>query len=210
MNELYISIEIVEESDVKMSSTPPDDPGVDDKMQCKNHVKCDTITGSLNVDELQPYGELLTEIIWSNINESTLPSEFILVVPNLLSLTLNDSPLLENLSDTIVKLKKLEKLRINNTSLINLPQCLCEMTHLNEISVKKSKLSDIPMALSTRSSLESLSITQSALLKIPECVSNLVQLTNLDLSGNCIAELPTSFKNLCNLESLTLSGKHLF
>ncbi|MCP4442797.1 MAG: hypothetical protein GY810_28160 [Aureispira sp.] len=124
-------------------------------------------------------------------------------------LTLSDGKDLTELPPAVLKLSKLETLRIRGLGIKKLPDNLACLANLRELTIEDCPDISINKSISKLTKLSELKIINSNLSAFQEGITKLDNLTKLELQNNRLSELPDSIKNLKKVERINLSGNNL-
>jgi len=109
----------------------------------------------------------------------------------------------------ILKMKLLQKLILDDTSMTRIPDEIETLTLLEELGIRYNKIEDLPDSIGKLSSLKKLSVERNLLSKIPKSVFKLKLLENLHLSDNHIILLPKEIDSLKSLKHLNLARNEI-
>jgi len=112
---------------------------------------------------------------------------------------------LNELPESICKLKNLKKLISYRNDISSIPKCIKNLTNLEELDFNLNKLISIPKEINNLTNLKVLSLDGNKLETLPEEFGELTKLEELSLLGNKISTLPDEFGNLVSLKKLDLS-----
>ena len=107
------------------------------------------------------------------------------------------------------KLKKLQRLCLNDNLLTELPPEIPQMTALHYLDLGKNRLTELPDSLGQMQALKNLWLQSNRLTALPESLGQLGALERLELNGNQLTALPERLGQLGALKSLELQGNQL-
>jgi Leucine-rich repeat (LRR) protein len=107
------------------------------------------------------------------------------------------------------KLKKLQRLCLNDNLLTELPPEIPQMTTLHYLDLGKNRLTELPDSLGQMQALKNLWLQSNRLTALPDSLSQLQALERLYLGGNRLTALPESLGQLGALKKLYLGGNRL-
>lgn len=115
----------------------------------------------------------------------------------------------DEIPETIGKLKTLEKLQIQDQRLTFVPVEIGELGNLKTLNLGGNKISGLPASVGKLTSLESLLVFDNKLVSLPNEISSLLSLRVLDLRNNSLSTLPKEVYQLKSLEYLYLGGNKI-
>jgi len=107
--------------------------------------------------------------------------------------------------ENIFKLKKMERLFINDNSLTKIPSTISMLKNIKMIGVD-AELSELPKEIGDLKSLHSLDLRGNSFSHFPVQIVALTNLKVLDLMYNSITEFPAEISKMSNLSSLYIGG----
>ena len=153
----------------------------------------------------------LKQLYFNNNKLASLPGDFGKYLLNLEFLVLSNNNL-KSVPLNFNKLKKIQKLYIDNNNLHNTKNFSKNLPDLKELKLNNNKLTSLPDDFGENMlNLRTLDLNNNQLSALPDDFGkNLPRLRRLNLSNNQITELPTDFvKNLPNLEELNINENKL-
>ncbi|XP_030644367.1 leucine-rich repeat-containing protein 69 [Chanos chanos] len=135
---------------------------------------------------------------------TTLPSEVLDGLPNLVLLNLNHNKI-RVIPPAIKSLVCLETISVTDNQLQELPAELGSLRKLTEINFTNNKLTRVPQQLCNLSKLTELYLARNNLTELPEGVLGWTSLRVLDIAGNNLSMFPVDFQQL-PLEELLCEG----
>ena len=106
--------------------------------------------------------------------------------------------------DEILKLKNLETLSLDDSTVYKIPPEIFELKNLKVLSLMHTFIAGIPEDLCKLQNLEYLGLNGTKLNEIPKVIGKLEGLTDLYLGQTEISQIPDELKNLKKLKNLAL------
>jgi internalin A len=116
---------------------------------------------------------------------------------------------LECLPESFTKLRKLTTLNLSNNQLTALPESFGKLTSLTELHLDVNKLEWLPDSFGDLESLEWLTCTHNKLQYLPNTLSAIFPLKRIYVNANEIEELPEDFDMMQNLEDLRIGYNNI-
>ncbi|CAF1371559.1 unnamed protein product [Adineta steineri] len=108
------------------------------------------------------------------------------------------------LPEQIIKLKKLQTLKISHVNLISLPNIIGNLSSLKDLTISHVNLRFLPKTIGNLFNLKDLSISHANLAFLPETIGNLSHLRYLSICNTPLRSLPKTISNIKSLERITL------
>ena len=127
----------------------------------------------------------------------------------ILDLTNRNLPILP---EEIFRMRKLEKLILNNNLIQEIPNDLAKLAEaglMKRIECKENKLTVIGEEIGLLTSIEEILLSHNQLSKFPFCFTKLYQLSYLDLSHNEMEDIPDEIGNLLFLQYFNCSNNKI-
>lgn len=144
----------------------------------------------------------LTEIDLSRNKYFDLPKELFLC-QSLKRLNL-ESNLIKNISQ-VDSSSTLESLNLRSNKLEEIPQSINKLKRLFSLDLSHNALNTLPSEIGQLHALKSLKLFSNPLLYLPEEIGCLTNLETLDISSTKVERLPSSIVNLKNLKDIRLN-----
>jgi len=125
------------------------------------------------------------------------------------TLNMNHYNCLTELPESMVYLRKLERLWLNGNRLTCLPELIGNLDWLKEFRVFDNRLERLPASVGKLTRLTDLDVCDNRLKSLPDTVGHLRRLYQLRVSNNRLQNIPDSICNLSNLHWLFLSQNKL-
>ena len=115
----------------------------------------------------------------------------------------------DQISEEIIKKKKLKEIDLSDFNLAELPECLGQLTSLQTLNLGGNQLTKLPASIRQLTALKTLDLGKNQLTKLPAWIGQLTSLQHLNLGNNQLAELPPTFGKLIALQTFNLWSNRL-
>jgi len=176
----------------------------------KAHIETAERTGACNLGSMS-LGEFPRELerICKVLRNLDLSNNRLLELPPAISLysmlkSLNcDDNKIEQVSDELYKLKRLETLNLGNNRVLSIPPTIGALTALRTINLSGNKIDTFPLGLTQCRHLDSVNLSRNRISRVPQGMDNL-QAMELNLNQNQISFMDKSIAKCSRLKVLRL------
>ncbi|MCP5522572.1 MAG: hypothetical protein H7A46_13605 [Verrucomicrobiales bacterium] len=116
---------------------------------------------------------------------------------------------LDELPESLGRLKQLEWLNLSENRLAKLPESLGQLTQLRWLDLSENRLTELPESLGQLAQLQVLHLSFNRLTGLPASFSKLKSVHQLSLGDNSFSDMPCEIFDLVRLDSLTLVRNRL-
>lgn len=117
---------------------------------------------------------------------------------------------LDEIPDSLEKLKQLRRLELWGNSLESLPDWFGNFTQLQELNLSSNRLTRLPDSFGNLVSLRRLVLTNNPLTTLPETIGRLSQLEILKLANCKLVDLPGALGTIDTLQEIQLDGAYFY
>ncbi len=96
--------------------------------------------------------------------------------------------ILESLPEKFGIIENLQKLTINNSSIVSLPESIGELKELKEVNLSNNQLTSLPESFVNLTSITKLYLNNNKFIEIPTQLWGLKELTEINLSNNPLSD----------------------
>lgn len=134
----------------------------------------------------------------------SLPDELSSLSGSLKTLWCDDCSIEGSLPECVLRLGKLEALRMSNNAITAIPNDIHRLSELRVLCMDGNKIDEIPPSLSKMGRLELLNLRKNGIVRLPEGVPGLgmTSLRILHVSSNKLVALPNSLTECTSLETI--------
>jgi len=162
---------------------------------------CDVVKGIL-----KGYGYQIDEA--SNCCDYSLSDQYSVSCKDnsVTSLSIVNNNNINDISDNVLQLNKLEKLDFSNCQITQFPYKLNSLSNLKTLNLWNNKITEVTNEISGLNSLENLDLSNNAITALPDTIGQLSKLENLKLNNNKLQQLPDSIYQLNELKTINLEN----